>query len=88
MTTSAAEAQLRLQRHLGLSSSAAERAVREILDCFGLSVDEFIRARHHELQQQGSQNLDIYQRIADELPSMLFRAPALSARQIRRRIYG
>jgi hypothetical protein len=88
MTTSTLEAQLRLQRHLGLSPHAAERAVREVMDCFALDVDGYIRARHQELQGQGSQNVDIYQTIADELPRVLFRAPALSARQIRRRIYG
>jgi hypothetical protein len=88
MTNPAMEAQLRLQRHLGLSASAAERAVREILDCFGLGVDEYIRARHDELRGQGSGNEGIYQTIAEELPRLLFRAPRLSARQIRRRIYG
>jgi hypothetical protein len=88
MTTSAEEAQLRLQRHLGLSPHAAERAVREVMDCFALDVDGYIRARHQQLQAQGSQNVDIYQCIADELQRTLFRAPAFSARQIRRRIYG
>ncbi|HEX2731895.1 MAG TPA: hypothetical protein VHM70_09825 [Polyangiaceae bacterium] len=82
------EARLRLQLNLGLSRDAAERAVSETLDCFRFEVDEFIRDRHGELQGTGTSNTDIYQRIADELPALRFMAPPLTARQIRRRIYG
>jgi len=53
-----------------------------------LDVDEFISARHAELQAQGEANPVIFERIAAELAVLRFRAPALNTRQIRRRIYG
>ncbi|MDB4973422.1 MAG: hypothetical protein JWN48_1763, partial [Myxococcaceae bacterium] len=82
------EAIKRLQVLLGLGTDRAEQAVAEVLDCMRLSVDEYIRARHGVLQSQGFGNPDIYERIASELPALRFAGPALSARQIRRRIYG
>jgi hypothetical protein len=51
-------------------------------------VDEFIARRHAELQAQGESNAEIFERIAAELRGLRFKAPELSARQIRRRIYG
>jgi hypothetical protein len=83
-----ADAQQRLQALLGLSREQAARAVAETLDSFVLEVDEYIVARHAELQAQGEANPEIFERIAAELGALRFRAPALSARQIRRRIYG
>lgn len=82
------EAQQRLQHVLGLSPELAARAVAETLDSLRLEVDEYIAVRHSELQLLGVSNSEIYERIAAELPHLRFRAPALSARQIRRRIYG
>jgi len=58
------------------------------LDVLRLDVDEFISARHAELQAQGEQNPAIFERIASELARLRFKAPLLSTRQIRRRIYG
>lgn len=78
----------RLERLLGLGPAQARRAVQETLDCFERSVDEYIADRHRELQAQGTRNQAIYDIIAGELPSLRFAAPPLSARQIRRRIYG
>lgn len=82
------EAEQRLQSLLGLSLEQASRAIVETLDAFPLGVDEYIEARHAELQRQGVQNNEIFERIASELPNLRFKAPELSARQIRRRIYG
>ena len=82
------EAIKRLQLLLGLSAARAEQAVLEVLDSMRLEVDEYIRARHVVLQRQGFSNPEIYARIAKELPSLRFSGPPLSARQIRRRIYG
>ncbi len=73
---------------LGLSRAQATRAVDEVLDSLGLEVDEFIARRHAELQAQGGTNSEIFDRIAEELRALRFKAPELSARQIRRRIYG
>ncbi|HMI94728.1 MAG TPA: hypothetical protein VK509_25315 [Polyangiales bacterium] len=82
------DAQRRLQALLGLSAEQAARAVAETLDCFQLEVDQHIVTRHAQLQAQGVANPEIFERIATELAALRFRAPALSARQIRRRIYG
>ena len=82
------EAEQRLQGLLGLSLQQAARAVAETLDSLQLDVDQYIAARHAELQRQGVANAEIFERIAGELPQLRFKAPELSARQIRRRIYG
>lgn len=73
---------------LGLSAEQAARAVAEVLDSMACEVDEYIVTRHGELQAQGVANTDIYDLIAAELKELRFQAPLLTARQIRRRIYG
>jgi hypothetical protein len=88
VSASVGEAQQRLQSLLGLSRGQAARAVDEVLDALGLEVDEFIARRHAELQTQGASNAEIFEQIAGELRELRFKAPELSARQIRRRIYG
>jgi hypothetical protein len=82
------EAAFRLSLLLGLSPERAARAVAEVLDGMRFDVDEYIRARHAQLQAENVTNAEIYQRIAGELPTLRFVGPKLSARQIRRRIYG
>jgi hypothetical protein len=82
------KAEQRLQMLLGLSPEQAARAVAETIDSLRFQVDEYIESRHAELQQQGVGNPRIFELIADELPALRFRAPRLSARQIRRRVYG
>lgn len=81
-------AQERLQRLLGLAPAQARRAVIETIDCLSRGVDEYITERHRELAARGVRNSAIYEAIAQELAALRFTAPALSARQIRRRIYG
>ena len=88
MSTVVSDVEQRLQSVLGLSRAQAARVVDEVLDSLGLEVDEFIARRHGELQAQGQNNSDIFERIAEELRALRFKAPKLSARQIRRRIYG
>ena len=82
------DAERRLEHVLGLSPERAARAVDEVLDSLSLDVDGYIAERHAELQREGVANPEIYQRISEELAQLRFKAPALSARQIRRRIYG
>jgi hypothetical protein len=82
------DAERRLRALLGLSEQQAARAVDEVFDVLRLDVDEFINARHAQLQAQGEPNPVIFERIASELAVLRFRAPALNTRQIRRRIYG
>jgi len=88
VSISVAEVEQRLQSVLGLSRSQANRAVDEVFDSLGLEVDEYIARRHGELQAAGESNSEIFERIAEELRALRFKAPELSARQIRRRIYG
>lgn len=88
VSASVSDTQARLQSLLGLTRLQAERAVDEVFDSLGLEVDEFIARRHAELQAQGEGNSEIFERIARELRALRFKAPELSARQIRRRIYG
>lgn len=88
MSVAVQNAERRLQTVLGLSREQAVRAVSEIFDALRLDVDEYISARHAELQAQGELNPVIFERIATELAELRFRAPPLNARQIRRRIYG
>ncbi len=82
------EAERRLSAVLGLSPERAARAVAEVLDTMRFEVDAYILARHAALQAEGVTNSEIYERIASELPALRFAGPRLSARQIRRRIYG
>jgi hypothetical protein len=82
------EAARRLQIMLGLSPERAARAVAEVLDSMRFDVDEYIRMRHAALQAENRTNAEIYDRIALELAELRFLGPKLSARQIRRRIYG
>ena len=80
--------QQRLQAVLGLSRDQARRAVEEIFDALRMDVDEYIAQRHSDLQRQGEANPRIFERIAIELRTLRFKAPELTSRQIRRRIYG
>lgn len=88
MTRLVRDAQHRLEHLLGLSPEQAARAVAETIDSLDLPLDEYIATRHSELQTQGVANSEIYERIAAELPTLRFSPPKLTARQIRRRIYG
>jgi hypothetical protein len=84
----AEEAVQRLQALCGLPREMAERAVSEVTDAFAYDVDGFIAARHSALRARGLDNRDIYAALEKELQELRFRAPPLSARQLRRRIYG
>jgi len=88
VSIAASDPQERLRLVLGLSRDQARRAVAEIFDALRMDVDEYIAQRHSELQRQGESNPRIFERIARELGELRFKAPELSSRQIRRRIYG
>jgi hypothetical protein len=78
----------RLQQLSGLTRAAAARAVLEVADAFALGVDDFVTARHAELQARGLDNARIFRVLRSELAELRFKAPPLSDRQLRRRIYG
>jgi hypothetical protein len=77
-----------LVRSSPLSAGEAERVVAEVVRYFGEPVPEFVRRRHAELQRRGRTNDQIFAALAGELAGRRFPAPPLSARQMRRLVYG
>ncbi len=77
-----------LVRTSRLSASEATRLVSEVLSFLAETPEAFIRRRHLALQAQGLANDAIFAQLAAELQRMRFRAEPLTARQIRRIIYG
>jgi polyhydroxyalkanoate synthesis regulator phasin len=77
-----------LTRTSRLSPEEARRVVEEVLGFLNETPEEFVRRRHRALQAEGLSNPSIYARVAAELSALRFRAPDLTARQIRRMIYG
>ncbi|WP_300019298.1 hypothetical protein [Pseudonocardia sp.] len=77
-----------LVRSTPLSASEAARVVAEVLGYFAEPVEEFVRRRHRELQTRGQHNDQIFAVLAAELATRRVAPPALSARQLRRIVYG
>jgi hypothetical protein len=71
-----------------LGREEAARVVAEVIAYFGESPAQFVTRRHRELQAQQLTNAAIFARIAEELRARRFRAPELTARQLRRLVYG
>jgi hypothetical protein len=78
----------RLAQSSRLSAGEARHLVQEVLAFLGESLEQFVRRRHRQLQREGRSNEQIYRQLALEAACRPFRAPALSARQVRRLIYG
>lgn len=77
-----------LVRSTPLSASEASRVVAEVLSYFAEPVDVFVRRRHRELQARGMHNDQIFAAVAAELGARRVAPPELSARQLRRIVYG
>ncbi len=77
-----------LVRSTPLSASEASRVVAEVVGYFAEPVPEFVRRRHAELQHGGLTNDQIFAALGAELTSRRFPPPPLSARQLRRLVYG
>ncbi|WP_179816080.1 hypothetical protein [Allostreptomyces psammosilenae] len=77
-----------LSRTTPLGPAGSAHVVAEVLAYFGESVEEYVRRRHAELQGRGLTNERIFERITAELPHRRVAAPRLSARQLRRIVYG
>lgn len=75
-------------RTTGLSVADARRVVDDVLAYFTETAEEFVRRRHRELQLRGVKNEQAFAVIAEELRRYPVRAPELSARQLRRIVYG
>jgi hypothetical protein len=77
-----------LVRSTPLSPGEAVRVVAEVAGYFAEPVPDFVRRRHGELKRRGLRNEQIFDVLTAELAVRRFRAPELSARQLRRMIYG
>jgi len=77
-----------LERLSRLDRHEVHKLVRETLDYFSESVEEFVARRHAELQAEELRNDAIFERIRAEIAERRFAVPALSERQVRRLVYG
>lgn len=77
-----------LVRTTHLPAGVARRVVGDVVAYFSEPVEAVVRRRHRELQASGRTNPDIFDRIAAELAARPVAAPALTARQLRRIVYG
>jgi hypothetical protein len=77
-----------VSRTTGLTPDDARRVVADVLAYFTETAEDYVRRRHGELRTYGARNDDIFAQIATELRDRPVRAPELSARQLRRIIYG
>ena len=72
-----------------LSASQAQRIIDEVIAYFSETPDNYVRRRHREIKQEtGLANAQIFARIEVEMGQLVFAAPVLTQRQIRRIIYG
>jgi hypothetical protein len=72
----------------GLSAGEAARVVSDVIGWYRESVEDYVRRRHVHLRAYGKRNDEIFALIAAELRGRLVAAPDLSARQLRRIVYG
>ena len=72
----------------GLSQATVVRVIADVASYFDETVEEFVRRRHAELRQRQRKNDEIWPLIEEELRQRRFTAPGLSARQLRRIVYG
>lgn len=77
-----------LERTTRLERGEAERVVGEMLAYFSESPEQFVTRRHGELQAESQKNDAIFRQIATEMSQRRFTCPNLTARQLRRLIYG
>lgn len=72
----------------GLSPAEARRVIHDVLAWYGERVEDVVRRRHAELQLRGVRNDQAFPQIAAELTRRLVAPPPLTARQLRRIVYG
>jgi hypothetical protein len=72
----------------GMRPAVAARVLADVVAYFSETAEGFVRRRHRELQAEGRANTEIFERIGAELAARPVAAPALSARQLRRIVYG
>jgi hypothetical protein len=77
-----------LVRSTPLDTGEAARVVAEVLGYFSEQLPDFVRRRHAELKRRGLTNEQIFATVAAELASRRVAPPQVSARQLRRIVYG
>lgn len=78
----------RIAASTGLSESEAARVVDDVVAFYREPLDDLVRRRHRELKLRGRKNDEIFDELQRELAERPVTAPALSARQLRRIVYG
>ena len=77
-----------LERTTQLPRGLLARVVADVLGHYEEGVDAFVRRRHGELQVEGHSNPVIWDRLPGEIALRRFSSAELSARQLRRIVYG
>ena len=77
-----------LVRSTPLDTGEAARVVAEVLGYFSEQLPDYVRRRHAELKRHGLTNDQIFAALEAELATRRVAPPALSARQLRRIVYG
>ena len=81
-----------LQDHIsqtyGIPAAQFDRLYEEFAAFFDVTLEEFTRRRHLEMQKDGKRNDQIYAAILQETREMRFAVRDVSERQIRRLVYG
>jgi hypothetical protein len=79
----------RLASSTVLGRDEARRVVLDVIAYLAESPEAFVVRRHRELKRdENLRNDEIFERLAKEVSSRVFAAPRLSARQVRRILYG
>lgn len=77
-----------LVRSTPLNEGEAARVVAEVVGFFAEPLPDFVRRRHSELKRIGLRNEQIFTELSAELATRRVVPPPLSARQLRRIVYG
>lgn len=77
-----------LIRSSPLSAGEAARVVAEVVGYFSEELPDFVRRRHTEMKRRGLTNEQIFAALGAELATRRVAPPTLSARQLRRIVYG
>lgn len=72
----------------GLDTASAARLVDDVVAFHAEDLKGYVRRRHAELKLRGHHNDAIFASINEELSARVVAAPRLSARQLRRIVYG
>jgi hypothetical protein len=77
-----------LVRSTPLDAAEAARVVADVLGYFSEQLPDYVRRRHAELKRRGLTNDQIFTALVAELATRRVAPPPLTARQLRRIVYG